>query len=95
MNKIAQLHGITVVNLHDLANAMKPKFLPGDHVDVRIVRAGEGVGQGVGYLDDGTMVVIEGGRNQIDHTVAVTITSTLQTSAGRMVFGRYDEPKKT
>ena len=83
LNKVAQLHGVGVVNLHDLANALKPKFLPGDHTEVRIVRAGEEAGQGVGYLDDGTMVVVEGGRDHVDRTVAICITSTLQTSAGR------------
>ena len=90
LNKVARLHGVDVINLHDLANAMKPKFLPGDHAEVRVVRAGEEPGQGVGYLDDGTMVVIEGGRPHVDKAVLISVTSTLQTSAGRMVFGRYE-----
>jgi uncharacterized protein YacL len=90
LNKVAKLHGVTVINLHDLANAMKPKFLPGDHAEVRIVRPGEEAGQGVGYLEDGTMVVVEGGRDHVDQNVLVSVTSTLQTSAGRMVFGRFE-----
>ena len=88
LNKVAKLHGVPVINLNDLANALKPVFLPGEHIDVRIVKAGEEPGQGVGYLEDGTMVVIEGGREHIDETVAIAVTSVLQTSAGRMVFGK-------
>ena len=64
LNKVARLHGVGVINLNDLANALKPVFLPGEHIEVRIVKAGEEPGQGVGYLDDGTMVVVEGGRDQ-------------------------------
>ena len=93
LNKVAQLHGVPVINLHDVANALKPKFLPGDHTEVRIVRAGEEPGQGVGYLDDGTMVVVEGGREHLDKAVLISVTSTLQTSAGRMVFGRFESSK--
>ena len=93
LNKVAQLHGVGVINLHDLANALKPKFLPGDHTEVRIVRPGEEPGQGVGYLEDGTMVVVEGGRDHLDETVFISVTSTLQTSAGRMVFGRYESAR--
>lgn len=94
LNKVAQLHGVGVINLHDLANALKPKFLPGDHLEVRLVKEGESPGQGVGYLDDGTMVVIEGGREHVDQQVQATVTSMLQTSAGRMVFGRLESVKK-
>jgi len=90
LNKVARLQGVTVLNLNDLANALKPVFMPGEHIDVRIVRAGEEPGQGVGYLEDGTMVVIEAGRDHINHTVPVAVTSVLQTSAGRMVFGKLD-----
>jgi uncharacterized protein YacL len=90
LNKIARLHGVGVVNLNDLANALKPAFLPGDQLEVRIVKPGEGATQGVGYLDDGTMVVVEGGREHVGHTLKVVVTSVLQTSAGRMVFGRSE-----
>jgi uncharacterized protein YacL len=90
LNKVARLHGVGVVNLNDLANALKPVFLPGEHVSVRIVKPGEEVGQGVGYLDDGTMVVVESGRDHIGQVVNISVTSVLQTSAGRMVFGRFE-----
>ncbi|MFZ5831045.1 MAG: PIN/TRAM domain-containing protein [Planctomycetota bacterium] len=90
LNKVAKLQDVPVINLNDLANALKPVFLPGEHLDVRIVKPGEEVGQGVGYLEDGTMVVVEGGRDQISRTVGIVVTSVLQTSAGRMIFGRYD-----
>ena len=90
LNKVARLHGVIVVNLNDLANALKPVFLPGERIEVHIVKQGEEPGQGIGYLDDGTMVVVEGGRDHIGQQVAMTVTSVLQTSAGRMVFGRFD-----
>ena len=92
LNKVAQLHGVGVLNLNDLANALKPVFLPGESIEVRIVKAGEAHGQGVGYLEDGTMIVVEGGRDQINRDVKVAVTSVLQTSAGRMVFGKYEGP---
>ncbi len=88
LNKVAKLHNVLVVNLNDIANSIKPVFLPGEEIVVKIVKAGEEAGQGIGYLDDGTMVVIEDGRGQIGADVAITVTSMLQTSAGRMVFGR-------
>jgi len=91
LNKVARLHGVSVVNLNDLANALKPVFLPGEHLEVRIVKPGEEMGQGVGYLDDGTMVVVEGGREHLNKHIRTTVTSVLQTSAGRMIFGRFDE----
>jgi len=94
LNKVARLHGVGVVNLNDLANALKPVFLPGERVEVRVVKAGEEPGQGVGYLDDGTMVVVEGGREHIGQQVSISVTSVLQTSAGRMVFGRYESAAK-
>lgn len=90
LNKVAQLQGVEVINLNDVANALKPTFLPGEQIAVRIVKAGEEPGQGVGYLEDGTMVVIEGGREHIGHQINVAVTSVLQTSAGRMVFGRHE-----
>jgi uncharacterized protein YacL len=90
LNKVAKLHNVGVINLNDIANSLKPVFLPGETLEVRIVKAGEEAGQGVGYLEDGTMVVIEGGREHIGDQVNAIVTSVLQTSAGRMVFGRYD-----
>ncbi len=91
LNKVARLQGVTVINLNDLANALKPVFLPGERIDVRVIKAGEEPGQGIGYLEDGTMVVIESGRERINQTVSVAVTSVLQTSAGRMVFGKLEE----
>ena len=88
LNKVAKLHGVGVINLNDIANALKPVFLPGEDVAVRIVKAGEEAGQGVGYLDDGTMIVVEGAREHVGKTVQLEVTSVLQTSAGRMIFGK-------
>lgn len=90
LNKVARVHGVRVININDLANALKPRFLPGEQIQVRLVRPGEEEHQGVGYLDDGTMVVVEDGRDYVGKTVALNVTSVLQTSAGRMVFGRFD-----
>jgi uncharacterized protein YacL len=90
LNKVAKLHGVAVINLNDLASSLKPVFLPGEQIDLRIVKPGEEPGQGVAYLDDGTMVVVEGAREQVGNTVNITVTSVLQTSAGRMIFGRLD-----
>jgi uncharacterized protein YacL len=90
LNKVAKLHNVGVINLNDLSNALKPIFLPGETLEVRIVKPGEEHGQGIGYLEDGTMVVIEGGREHIGQNVMALVTSVLQTSAGRMVFGRYE-----
>ena len=90
LNKVARIQGVEVINLNDLANALKPIFLPGEQIEVRVVKAGEEAGQGVGYLEDGTMVVIESGREHIGKQVSIAVTSVLQTSAGRMVFGRCD-----
>ncbi len=89
LNKVAKLHNVGVINLNDIANSLKPVFLPGEEIEVRIVKAGEESGQGVGYLEDGTMVVIEGGRDHVSQQILAVVTSVLQTSAGRMVFGRY------
>ena len=91
LNKVARLHNVPVINLNDVANALKPVFLPGEHVEVKIVKPGEEDGQGVGYLEDGTMIVVEGGRDYVNQVVAMQVTSVLQTSAGRMIFGRYQE----
>jgi len=90
LNKIAQLQGVDVINLNELANALKSVALPGEIMQVRLVKAGDQIGQGVGYLDDGTMVVVEQGRSSIGQEVAITVTSVLQTPAGRMIFGRLD-----
>jgi uncharacterized protein YacL len=91
LNKIAQLQGVDVINLNELANAMKTVALPGEGMNVRIVKAGDQLGQGVGYLDDGTMVVVEQGRALIGTEVGIVVTSVLQTPAGRMIFGRPDQ----
>jgi uncharacterized protein YacL len=90
LNKICQLQGVDVINLNELANALKLVALPGESLPVRIVKQGDQIGQGVGYLDDGTMVVVEQGRGAIGHEVSIVVTSVLQTNAGRMIFGRID-----
>jgi uncharacterized protein YacL len=92
LNKIARLQGVEVINLNDLANAMKPIVLPGETLNVKLLKRGEEQGQGVGYLDDGTMVVAEQGAFHLGETVRLTVTSVLQTSAGRMIFGRMEPP---
>ncbi len=88
LNKIAQIQGIRVLNVNELANALKPMLLPGEAVTVDVIREGKEPKQGVGYLDDGTMIVVEDGEKWIGKRVEVVVTSMLQTSAGRMVFGR-------
>ncbi|HUS91877.1 MAG TPA: PIN domain-containing protein [Phycisphaerae bacterium] len=88
LNKVARLRGVDVININDLANALKPVFLPGEVLRVKVIRAGEEPGQGVGYLEDGTMVVAEQGRDHVGREIDITVTSALQTSAGRMIFGR-------
>jgi uncharacterized protein YacL len=90
LNKIAQLQGVEVINLNELANALKLVALPGEILVVRIVKQGDQFGQGVGYLDDGTMVVVEHGKSSIGQEVSITVTSVLQTPAGRMIFGKID-----
>jgi uncharacterized protein YacL len=90
LNKIAQLQGVEVINLNELANALKSVALPGESLTVRIVKQGDQIGQGVGYLEDGTMVVVEQGRPFIGQEVAIGVTSVLQTPAGRMIFGKID-----
>jgi uncharacterized protein YacL len=92
LNKVAKLHNVPVINLNDLANALKPAYLPGETLRVHLVKPGEEDGQGVGYLDDGTMVVVEHGRQHLHKDVQVAVTSVLQTSAGRMIFGKCDKP---
>ena len=88
LNKVAQLRGVDVININDMANALKPVVLPGEEVKVKVIRAGEEPGQGVGYLDDGTMIVAEQARDHVGKEIIITVTSVLQTSAGRMIFGR-------
>jgi len=92
LNKLARVEGLRVLNLNDLANALKPIVSAGETVDVTIVKDGKEPHQGVGYLDDGTMVVVENGRRHIDSTVPVTVTSVLQTPAGRMIFAMIGSP---
>jgi uncharacterized protein YacL len=91
LNKVAQLRGVTVINLNDLSTALKPVVLPGEKMKVRLVKPGEEPGQGVGYLEDGTMVVVEQGRQFVNEDVEFAVTSVLQTSAGKMIFGRLGE----
>jgi uncharacterized protein YacL len=90
LNKVAQLSGVEVVNLNDVAGALRPVCLPGEQLTIEIVRPGEQAVQGVGYLDDGTMVVVEGAREHLGKRVKLTVTSVTQSSAGRMIFGKLD-----
>lgn len=90
LNKLGKVRGIDIININDLANALKPVALPGEALTVKIIKPGEEGGQGVGYLDDGTMVVVDNGRDSIGQVVQIAVTSMLQTSAGRMIFGRID-----
>ena len=91
LNKVAQLRGVDVVNINDLANALKTIVIPGETMTIKVNRAGEEAQQGIGYLEDGTMVVVEDGRNKIGQTIQITVTSSLQTSAGRMIFGKHEK----
>jgi len=91
LNKVAQLHGIPVLNINELANALKPVVLPGETIKVFILKEGKEKDQGVAYLDDGTMVVVDNSRKMIGQTVDITVTSVLQTTVGKMIFGRYNE----
>jgi len=88
LNKVASVQGIEVINLNDLANALKPRYLPGEHVRIKILKEGESQGQGIGYLDDGTMVVCEQTSHLVGKDLDIIVTSVLQSSAGRMIFGR-------
>jgi len=94
LTKIARLRGLDVTNLNDLAQALKPVVLPGESMQIKLVKSGESPGQAVGYLEDGTMVVVEHGRPQIGHEVNISVTSTYQTAAGRMIFGKYEGPSE-
>jgi uncharacterized protein YacL len=88
LNKVCELQGVSVLNINDLANAVKPVVLPGEEILVQVIKDGKEHGQGVAYLDDGTMIVVEGGRNFIGSMLEVLVTSVLQTSAGRMIFAK-------
>lgn len=88
LNKVAELQGVPVLNINELANAIKPVVLPGEEMTIHIIKDGKEPGQGVAYLDDGTMIVVDGGRRHVGETVGVMVTSVLQTSAGRMIFAR-------
>jgi uncharacterized protein YacL len=90
LNRVAELQGVVVLNLNDLANAVRVIFLPGESLSVYLIQEGKEPGQGVGYLEDGTMVVVDEGRKYIDRTMPVIVTKVLQTSAGRMIFARID-----
>jgi uncharacterized protein YacL len=91
LSKVAQVRDVDVVNINDLANSLKVVALPGETMEVKIIKPGEEADQGIGYLDDGTMVVVEGGRNKIGKDLVISITSSLQTSAGKMIFGKFEE----
>jgi len=93
LNKIAELQGIAVLNVNELANALKPVVLPGELMEVKLIKEGKEYNQGVAYLDDGTMVVVDNGRRMIGQTMKVMVTSVLQTTAGRMVFAKVENNK--
>jgi len=91
LNKVAELQGIEVLNINELANSIKPVVLPGEEINVKILKEGKEIGQGVAYLDDGTMIVVDNGRKHMGKTLDVVVTSVLQTPAGRMIFARLKE----
>ncbi|HXG55338.1 MAG TPA: PIN domain-containing protein [Vicinamibacterales bacterium] len=95
LNKVAQLRGVHVLNINELANALKPVVLPGEFMKVFILKEGKEYNQGVAYLDDGTMVVVDNARRMISKTIDIVVTSVLQTTAGKMIFGRYIEAPHT
>ncbi|MFN7922507.1 MAG: PIN domain nuclease [Bryobacteraceae bacterium] len=91
LNKVAQLHGVEVLNINELANALKPVVLPGEIMRVFILKEGKEYNQGVAYLDDGTMVVVDNAKRMISKTIDISVTSVLQTTAGKMIFGKFDD----
>ncbi len=91
LNKVAQLQGVPVLNVNDLANAVKPVVIPGDRMKVELVKEGKSGRQGIGYLEDGTMIVVEDGKDYLGYTIDVEVTSALQTSAGRMIFAKVPD----
>lgn len=94
LNKIAEIQGVRVLNVNELANALRPVVLPGETLDIRLIKEGKEYNQGVGYLEDGTMVVVDNGRRLIGQNVRVVVGSVLQTTAGRMIFGKLPENMK-
>jgi uncharacterized protein YacL len=94
LNRVAELQGVKVLNINELANAVKPVLLPGEDLYIKIMQDGKELGQGVGYLDDGTMIVVEGGRQYMNTTIEVNVTRVLQTVAGRMIFA-HPKPQQT
>jgi uncharacterized protein YacL len=93
MNRVAELQGVKVLNINELANAVKPVVLPGEEMNVHVIQEGKELGQGVAYLDDGTMVVVENGRKHMNSDVDVVVTRVLQTVAGRMIFAQMKNGK--
>ncbi len=91
LNKVAKLRGVSVLNINELANALRPVVLPGESMRVFLLKEGKEKDQGVGYLDDGTMVVVDNSRRMIGQNIDITVTSVLQTTVGKMIFGRYNE----
>lgn len=91
LNKLAQVQGVEVLNINELANALRPVVLPGETMRVFVLKEGKEHNQGVAYLDDGTMVVVDHARRLVSKTIEITVTSVLQTTAGKMIFGKYDE----
>ena len=90
LNKVAKVQGVPVINLNEISNSLRPVFLPDETFRLRIIKPGEGPEQGIGYLEDGTMVVVEGGRHKIGQEIDVRVTSTLQTNAGKMIFTKVE-----
>ena len=88
LNRVAELQGVRVLNINELANAVKVVVLPGETLRVHVIQEGKEAGQGVGYLDDGTMIVVEDGRRHMDSDIEIVVTRVLQTVAGRMIFGQ-------
>jgi uncharacterized protein YacL len=88
LNRIAELQGVTILNVNELANAVKSVLLPGENLVIRVIQEGKEQNQGVGYMDDGTMVVVEYGRDYLGKEIQVVVTKILQTAAGRMIFAR-------
>ena len=88
LNKVAQFQGVEVLNINELANAIKPVAIPGEEMIVQVVKEGKEHSQGIAYLDDGTMIVVDGGKKHMGETIRVLVTSVLQTPAGRMIFGK-------
>ncbi len=94
LNRLAQIQDVQVLNVNDLANALKPAVLPGEHLDVKVIREGKESGQGVGYLDDGTMVVVESGSERVGQVLGVQVTSVLQQPSGKIIFTRVEHRER-